>query len=60
MENTRLKISLYTTLVELKHQYILNQPEELTIEQKRARVAPLVEACNAVLGCQMSDFYPND
>ena len=52
--------TLYTKLVEVKHLYVQKQPDTLSVLEKCERVEALVAACNEVLGCSMSNFYPNE
>jgi hypothetical protein len=52
--------TLYMKLVDLKCKYIQKQPASLSILEKHDRVKALNEACDEVLGCYMSDFYPNE
>jgi hypothetical protein len=52
--------TLYTKLVELKCKYIQKQPKTLSILEKHDRVKALNEACNEILGCHMSEYYPNE
>ena len=52
--------TLYTKLVEVKHLYVQKQPTTLSILEKCERVEALIDACNKVLGCSMSNFYPNE
>jgi hypothetical protein len=52
--------TFYMKLVDLKCRYVQKQPASLSILEKHDRVKALNEDCNEVLGCHMSESYPND